>query len=119
MSQPESQIIEWLSEAPPDEHPVIAELRSKPGAVALIWEGPRAQAEEEEWDIYGRVGGSAGWACSEHPRVAWRIDSTPDRVRATARWLTEAEWTQQESQRARRQHLDDLVEVLQRARLFK
>ena len=79
-------VIRWWPGEP--EHPIIDELKARPGEWGLIWNcadgTPLGECEEF-------------WACDRYPRVEVHIERepgliTPIQIRASARWIPDDEW---------------------------
>jgi hypothetical protein len=82
---PESHVSRWWPGEP--DHPIIDELKSRPGVWALIWE--RSDGEPLGVD-------DGFWACDRHKRVEVYVRrfsglGGPDQS-VSARWIPDEEW---------------------------
>lgn len=81
-----SAVLRWIDD-PNQVHPVIAELRSRPGEWGVLWE--EGGDLEDLWAVQ-RI-------CVEHPRVQRDVQYREvgrgrSPVRVAARWTPDEEW---------------------------
>jgi len=83
----EPHVIRWWPGEP--DHPIIDELKSRPGVWALIWESPGGEP----------LGANHGfWACDRHARVTVHVQRLPGgngigpNQSVSARWIPDEEW---------------------------